>query len=532
MPSAISWLTYTLLAFTPQTPAQAPPSQTPDSQTPASQVANGVVFVDSNNNGTRDDSEVGLAGIRVSNGHQIVTTDDNGNYKLPVDDDTILFVIKPSGYRTPLSKDMLPRFYYVHKPAGSPKTKFAGIAPTGPLPKSVDFPLYKQDEPKEFQAILFGDPQPRSQQEVDWIAHDIVEELVGTQASFGVTLGDIVFDNLSVMEPLNRTIGLLGIPWYNIIGNHDLNLDSKTRKHVNETFERIYGPSYYSFDHGPVHFLVVDNIEWIMNKANGKMKYRGGIGEDQLAFIKKDLSLIPDDQLVVIMMHVPLTQTHDRQGLYRLIEKRKFCMSVSGHTHTHEHVWIKKDDGWEGPKPHHHVINVTVSGSWWSGAPDERGIPHTTMTDGAPNGYSIISFDGEKYKVDFRAAGRSKNYQVSIHAPEVVKSADSEKSSVFANVFNGSERTRVEMRIGESEWTAMRKVKEIDPKLQSVFDQEAAILKNNKTAFRALSKPKPSTHLWRLKLPANAKVGTHWIDIRATEPDGRVYSGRRVLRVN
>ena len=38
------------------------------------------------------------------------------------------------------------------------------------------------------------------------------------------------------------------------------------------------------------------------------------------------------------------------------------------------------------------------------GAPDERGIPHTTMRDGAPNGYSIFTFDGHKYDIEFRAA--------------------------------------------------------------------------------------------------------------------------------
>ena len=57
-----------------------------------------------------------------------------------------------------------------------------------------------------------------------------------------------------MMDQLNRSIALLGIPWYNVIGNHDINKEAKNRKNVNETFERIYGPSYYSFDHGPSDF--------------------------------------------------------------------------------------------------------------------------------------------------------------------------------------------------------------------------------------------------------------------------------------
>ena len=499
-------------------------------QTAPITMARGFVFVDGNGNQKRDVGEKPLAGIRVSNGRQIVTTDSAGQYKIPVDSDDIIFVIKPRGYRTVLSENMLPRFYYVHKPAGSPKTfRYKGVEPTGPLPASVDFPLYAQDEPEEFKALMFGDPQPRNQQEVDWIAHDVIEDLVGTDASFGVTLGDIVFDNLDVMEPLNKTIALLGIPWYNVIGNHDINLDAPSRTLVNETFERVYGPAYYSFDYGAVHFLVIDNIDWYIDKDKGRGSYRGGIGREQLEFIKTDLSLIPENQLVVIMMHIPLNNVHDRTGLYRLIEKRPACISISGHTHHHEHVFIDGKDGWRGAKPHHHMINVTVCGSWWSGAPDERGIPHTTMADGAPNGYSILSFDGDHYRLDFRAAGKSADYQMEIDAPEVASLAG-EMPDVFVNVFNGSERSKVEMRVGDSSWQPMEFSPQVDPKLKRTWDRENTLLEQA-PAWRQLSKPKKSTHIWKARIPANIAAGTHRIEIKATDLWGREFTSNRIIRV-
>jgi hypothetical protein len=118
----------------------------------------GIVFHDANGNRDFDDGEKPLAGIRVSNGREIVKTDENGRYELPVDDDTVLFVIKPRGWRTPISSHQLPRFYYVHKPQGSPDSKFAGVRPTGPLPKSVDFPLYPQEEPEEFKRSALRRP--------------------------------------------------------------------------------------------------------------------------------------------------------------------------------------------------------------------------------------------------------------------------------------------------------------------------------------------------------------------------------------
>ncbi|MEO2032288.1 MAG: calcineurin-like phosphoesterase family protein [Planctomycetaceae bacterium] len=494
------------------------------------QMARGVVFHDVNVNRAYDQGDRPLPGIRVSNGVQIVATDGNGEYTLPVSDDTILFVIKPRGWQTPLSEDKLPQFFYVHKPDGSPPSRFPGVPSTGPLPESVNFALTPHAEPEQFQAILFGDTQPRNQQEVDWIAHDVIEELVGTGASFGVTLGDIVFDDLDIMQPLNRTIALLGIPWYNVIGNHDINLDSKTRQRVNETFERVYGPSWYSFDYGPTHFLVVDNIDWVHDPASGKSSYHGGIGEEQMQFIRTDLEQIPKDQMVVLLMHIPLTETQDRHGLYRLIEQRRFCISVSGHTHHHEHVWITDEDGWEGPQPHHHIINVTVCGSWWSGAPDERGIPHSTMADGAPNGYSLLSFDGTDYKLDFRAAGRSPEYQMEIDAPEVVQRSDLINQTISANVFNGSAKSVVELRVGDSDWRRMTKVNLIDPKFQRVYDREAQLLEK-KAAWRQLPAPKESSHLWQISLPPDLSSGTHLLHVRATDRHGRVCMGQRILRV-
>jgi hypothetical protein len=257
---------------------------------------------------------------------------------------------------------------------------------------------------------------------------------------------------------------------------------------------------------------------------------RGGIGKEQLRFIETDLDQIPEDQMVVLLMHIPLLNTEDRHGLYRLIEKRPFCISVSGHTHHHEHVWINDKDGWEGPKPHHHIINVTVCGSWWSGAPDERGIPHTTMADGAPNGYSLLSFNGTDYQLDFRAAGRPTDYQMEIDAPEVVNQDDLPRQTISANVFNGSDKTIVELRVGNGKWRRMTKVNVIDPKFQRVYDREMKVLANNK-AWREPTAPKPSSHLWQISLPSNLPTGTHTLNVRATDQHNRVTTGNRILRI-
>ena len=490
--------------------------------------ATGMVYHDLNRNSIHDENEPGLEGISVSNGREIVKTNARGQWQLPHDDDTIFFVIKPSGWMTPVNKHQLPQFFYIHKPAGSPKTfRYKGVDPTGPLPSSINFALHKTDEPTEFKAIFFGDPQPSNIEQVDYIKHDIIEELIGTDARFGVTLGDIMFDKLELFPQSNADIALIGIPWFNVIGNHDLNMDADKDSDSDETFHRLFGPSYYSFDYGPVHFIILDAVDWA--KRNGKRGYHGGIDEEQMAFVKNDLALVPEKKLVCLMMHIPLPKVGNRRELYRLIEKRPHTLSISGHEHWHAHKYIGAEDDWRGDKPHHHIVNVTVSGTWWKGRKDEVGIPHTTMRDGAPNGYSIITFKDTEHVLEFKAARQPATYQMNVFAPDQVKTTDTGKAPVYVNVFNGSINSTVKMRLSKSDqWIMLKKVMETDPFYSATRQRE---ISGQLSPRSHLSGPIKSDHLWKGNLPEGIAPGSHLIEINATDAYGKTHLGKRIIRV-
>ena len=490
--------------------------------------ATGMVYHDLNRNSIHDENEPGLEGISVSNGREIVKTNARGQWQLPHDDDTIFFVIKPSGWMTPVNKHQLPQFFYIHKPAGSPKTfRYKGVDPTGPLPRSINFALHKTNEPTEFKAIFFGDPQPSNIEQVDYIKHDIIEELIGTDARFGVTLGDIMFDKLELFPQSNADIALIGIPWFNVIGNHDLNMDADKDSDSDETFHRLFGPSYYSFDYGPVHFIILDDVDWA--KRNGKRGYHGGIDEEQMAFVKNDLALVPEKKLVCLMMHIPLPKVGNRRELYRLIEKRPHTLSISGHEHWHAHKYIGAEDDWRGDKPHHHIVNVTVSGTWWKGRKDEVGIPHTTMRDGAPNGYSIITFKDTEHVLEFKAARQPATYQMNVFAPDQVKTTDTGKAPVYVNVFNGSINSTVKMRLSKSDqWIMLKKVMETDPFYSATRQRE---ISGQLSPRSHLSGPIKSDHLWKGNLPEGIAPGSHLIEINATDAYGKTHLGKRIIRV-
>lgn len=509
----------------PVTPPDAAPAVITPSELAKTQVAKGIVFRDINGNGKRDAEDRPMPDVKVSNGLDIVRTDVEGRYELPLGDEGQVFVIKPAGYRTRLGTNQLPLFYYLHRPQGSPKLRFSGVQPTGPLPQSIDFPLTEQAEPELFRVILFGDTQPRNLLEVDYIAHDVIADIRKNSASFGVTLGDIAFDDLNIFEPLSQVVGLIGIPWYNVFGNHDANVDATSRRHLNETYERHFGPSYYSFDYGKVHFVVMDNIEYAPT-PEGKYGFKGGFGSEQLEFLKRDLQLIPAEQMVVMLMHVPLNLTEDHQGLFRLIEQRPFTLSISAHQHYHQHMFFDQNQGWRGPQPHHHIINVTVCGSWWSGLKDERGIPHATMSDGAPNGYSVLSFDGNKYSLEFVGAGNDRGRQMRIHLP--VEVSAKQKARFHVNVFDGSNRSKVAFSLNGVDWTECQQVAEPDPLFQSLWDAEQTLQPPPKPR---LTKPTISSHLWAGELPLGLLPGTHLLRIRTEDMYGKSYTDERSFRV-
>jgi hypothetical protein len=493
----------------------------------AGELARGIVYHDRNGNGHFDAEDQPMPGVRVSNGVEIVKTDAQGRYELPVTDDTTLFVLKPRGYRTPVDENRLPKFYYTHKPKGSPKSRYAGVAPTGPLPASIDFALYAQEEPETFRVVFWADTQPRNREEIYYILRDVVEELVGVEAAFGVTLGDILFDNLHLFDDIIAVTRLVGIPWYNVIGNHDLNHDAKTDSYSDETFERFFGPNYYAFDYGPVHFIVMDTVLWWIPPGADRGKYDGGVDANQLAFIKNDLRDVPKDKLVVLMMHIPLTSGQfrqaDRRQLFALLDDRPHTFSISGHTHYQQHEFVRASQGWRGAQPHHHFINATVSGSWWSGAPDELGIPHTTMRDGAPNGYSIITFSGSKYDIAFKAARRPDNHQMLIHTEDVVTTPGG--LDVVVNVFGGSERSSVEMRLGETgPWTPLAQFTGKCPYYEQLKAAEKSATPPN---GRKLPNIQDTNHLWRGKITDGLKPGSHVLHVRTVDMFGTTYEAAR-----
>lgn len=487
-------------------------------------VARGVVFNDLNKNGIRDANEKGLRGVCVSNGSLVVQTDAEGRYELPVEgDETCLFVIKPTNWTPPLNENNIMQFHYFHKPEGSQGLKVPGLPPSGDLPDSIDFPLSQQREPTRFKVLMLGDPQTTNFQQVAFYAHDVLAELVGTDAAFGVALGDIVNDRPLMFEDNVAAVSTVGIPWHHVFGNHDRNFDAPDYASYDDTYNRVVGPSHYSFNWGGVHFVVLNNIHSL-----GGHSYEGRLTQEQLDFLKSDLAFVPEKQLVVLMSHIPLNETKNREDLFRLIEQRPHTFSISAHNHVIKHFFFDEKQGWRGAKPHHHFVCPTSCGSWWSGVPDEVGIPHAMMGDGAPNGYVTATFDGNEYSFEFKAARFPADYQMNIFAPSELPLTEAATTEVVVNVFIGSRRSQVEMRVGEQdEWRPMAQFAGHDPYFRQLKDME----EKHALPGSKLPAPNRTEHLWKATLPESIKPGVHLIRVRTVDLFGHRYEASRAVFV-
>ena len=527
---------------------------------PTSQVS-GFVFEDRDGSGAASGANPGLAGVLVSNGRDIAVTGADGRYTLPLPDEATIFVVKPAGFMPPLeAQTNLPRFYRHHQPKGSPadlNLTFEGLAPTGPLPASVDFALRRQDEPKAFDAVMVTDPQPETGAEVDFIREDLIQALAGVDAKFGLTAGDIMFDDLSLYPRSNAIMGAIGLPWWNVGGNHDLNFEAPDRKYSRETFKRVFGPNYYAFFYAQALFLMLDDVNYLgpdPAKPRGAGKYEGRLDEGQLAFVRNVLAHTPDDTLIVVVMHIPIRTFLDdepyqnlqnREAFFSLFEGRRFTVSFAGHTHTTEHHYFDAADGWKGAAPLHQHILTTLSGSWWSGPFDHRGVPSADSRDGTPNGFHILSVDGLSYKTRFVPAkepdGRQMRLSILSRFHGVSKDADRDfrqvrllgspvprdalsASTLIANVFDGGERTKVKMVIGDRAPIEMTRSSRPDPFVQEVFAR-------NEATKKAWVSADNSSHIWTARLPGDLAPGTYRVVVEASGEYGQRLSGRLALEV-
>lgn len=492
-------------------------AQEPDSCRDAS------VFEDRNGNGLRDRRERGIAGVRVSDGLRIAITDRAGRYSLQPVSGRSLFVIKPAGYRARLREDGLPDTWVNWQQDAGPALKYGGV-PAAPM-QCRSFGLQREARRAgPLDVLVFGDPQPKTLTDVGYYERDIVQPLRpqgGNRAAahLGISLGDIVNDDLSLFAAIKKVDATMRLPWLHAPGNHDIDFDAASDEESLSSFRHAFGPETYAWEESEANFIVFDDVIY---KPGSKPSYIGGLRESQFAFLEAYLPTVPKDRLLVLSAHIhfydaePGVETFrhaDRERLFRMLSAFPNVLLLTAHAHAQRHAYYGREDGWLGAGKLHEFNMGAACGAYWSGVADAAGIPSATMSDGTPNGYSRLSVSaGGKYSLRWFPARESPDRQIGLHAPKVLRQGAWPGYAVYANVYMGDERSVVEYRVGDGEWQPMRRVEQPDPALlaENLADDAALRLRG----YDRLPEASPSPHLWRGALPTHLPLGTHRIEVR------------------
>jgi hypothetical protein len=482
----------------------------------------GRVFLDADGNGVSGPGERGLPGVKLSNGRELVVSAADGRYSIAVRPGDTLFVVKPPDFDVPRGADRLPRFWRHHFPAGSPVLRYGGISPRSI--DQADFPLTRAAaRPGALDVLLFGDPQVKSPRDADFYARDIVAPLQADPgAQLGLSLGDIVNDDLSLLPAVDAVTARLGRPWLHLPGNHDVDFDAPGDAQSLLSYRASLGPDTYAWEETAASFILFDDV--VMQLAPGAApSYIGGLREDQFAFLTAYLATLPAARPLVLAAHIPFHdaapgqttfRTADRERLFALLRRFEHVLLLTSHAHAQRHYFHGRADGWNGAGTLHEYVVGAACGGFWSGAEDADGIPDTRMSDGTPNGYARLHLGAKgAYRLRWHVARDPADTRIALHAPRVLRRGAYPAWGVTANVFMGMDDTRVEYRIDGGEWRPMHRVAANDPGLVALnaADDAAARLQSFDRAVEAA----PSTHLWRGGLPTDLALGEHRVEVRA-----------------
>jgi hypothetical protein len=479
------------------------------------------VFLDSNRNGERDGRERGLPGIRVSDGERIVSTDRQGIYSLTAEPGKTLFVIKPAGYALPRRPDGLPDGF-ASQASTLQGLKYGGVTKADPT--SRHFALWPEKKPvkADTTVLVFGDPQPKSMQDVGYYRQDIVQPLVGRHdAILGISLGDIVNDDLSLHAEVKKVDKALNTPWLYVAGNHDLDFDAPDDAGSLESFRSQFGPDTFAREESAANFIVLDDVIYL---PGGKPAYVGGLREAQFRFLQSYLETADKTKLLVISAHIPFFQASpvretfrsaDRKRLFDMLKPFRDVLLLTAHSHAQSHVRHGTETDWHGTGRLHEYNAGAACGGYWSGIKDAQGIPDAAMEDGTPNGYAKLVISDGDYRLNWFNARQQPNQALALHAPKVLRQGAYPGTAVYANVFMARHDTVVAVRIDQGGWHPMVRVQQADPRVLEVnaLDDSSAVLR----AYDRMPEAADSNHLWRFALPTDLPEGLHAITVRASD---------------
>ena len=443
-----------------------------------------------------DQNGRGLSGVMVTDGTNCVFTNAGGKYRLESTTAAdFVYITVPSGYQVPVMNYQA-NFY-------------VAIPKNGQRSFTANFKLSKlEGGDTRHYTILWADPQINTQEHADKLHAQVVSdtrkhaaELRKIAPVVGISAGDITWDEPKMIAEYQKAIRDTEVPFFQVLGNHDMDINTRSDETSEASFKKAFGPTWYSFNRGNAHYVVLDNVFYYSNSYN----YIGYITEKQFKWLAQDLAAVKPGSPVFVSMHIsaytnektrenkkednPGNITFNRKYLYELLKPFNAHL-LTGHTHYNEN------------RVEHGIyehIHAAVCSAWWTGP---------VCADGTPGGYGVYEVNGDDVSWYYKSIGENKDFQMKIYGPGAYKNRP---ESITANVWNWDPEWKVR-------WFQDGKAM---GDMQQVTDYDADALKylNGSTKYTWM-KARLTDHLFTAKPSADAKL----IKVEVTDRFGTIYN--------
>lgn len=360
---------------------------------------------------------VGVENVVVSDGAEVTVTNEKGIYQLKSAKKWgYVFISVPSGYEVP-SVGVLPQFHRALKNSAD-------------VVERADFKLEKVDGQDSYKIFMLGDMHLANRTgdlgQFAQFTSDLTDYMTRHKGEkmYALTLGDMTWDLYwysnsyyfpQYLNTVNSQIKNLQI--FHTMGNHDNDFQTRSDYDAAVKYVDQICPTYYSFNIGKVHYVVMDDIDCSSYDGTESRNYVKSLSAEQLDWLAKDLSHVAKTPPVVVAMHAqvfyPTTSgfkiDHDQVNTLRLFDilDGYTVRFVTGHTHKLFNVTP------DAPIVDGHNFREYNSGSvcaswWWSG----NLTPGIHIgTDGTPGGYGIWDVTGTDFQCLYKSTGWPEEYQ-------------------------------------------------------------------------------------------------------------------------
>ena len=360
---------------------------------------------------------VGVENVVVSDGAEVTVTNEKGIYQLKSAKKWgYVFISVPSGYEVP-SVGVLPQFHRALKNSAD-------------VVERADFKLEKVDGQDSYKIFMLGDMHLANRTgdlgQFAQFTSDLTDYMTRHKGEkmYALTLGDMTWDLYwysnsyyfpQYLNTVNSQIKNLQI--FHTMGNHDNDFQTRSDYDAAVKYVDQICPTYYSFNIGKVHYVVMDDIDCSSYDGSTSRNYVKSLSAEQLDWLAKDLSHVAKTTPVVVAMHAqvfyPTTSgfkiDHDPVNTLRLFDilDGYTVRFVTGHTHKLFNVTP------DAPIVDGHNFREYNSGSvcaswWWSG----NLTPGIHIgTDGTPGGYGIWDVTGTDFQCLYKSTGWPEEYQ-------------------------------------------------------------------------------------------------------------------------